>query len=132
VALELVPELRAPRAARVFAAETLADWNLPAERVEAVQLVVSELVTNALRHAPESPKITVQLRAADGSVHIRVSDRGGGTPERRSQPDPGSDIEGGRGVWIVDAFTDEWGTEQDAQGGKTVWCTVRAEPASER
>lgn len=130
--LEFVPELRAPRAARTFAAETLAAWGVRPLHIEAVQLVVSELVTNALRHAPETPSITVQLRASDASVHVRVSDGGQGGPERRDPSDPGMGNEGGRGVWILEAFTDDWGTEQDEHGGKTVWCEVPAEPASKR
>jgi anti-sigma regulatory factor (Ser/Thr protein kinase) len=130
--LELVPDLRAPHAARSFANEILTAWDVQAQDVEALQLVISELVTNALRHAPESPAITLQLLARDGSVQVRVSDRGGGTPERRSPSDPATGIESGRGVWIVDAFTDHWGTEADGHGGKTVWCEVRTEPTLKR
>lgn len=130
--LELVPGLRAPRAARAFAGETLSKWGVRAPDVEAAQLVVSELVTNALSHAPDSPAITLQLLACDGSVQVRVSDTGPGTPERGRPPDAGTGIEGGRGVWIVEAFTDHWGTEPDGRGGKTVWCEVRAEQTSKR
>jgi len=131
--LELVPDLRAPHAARSFASEILTAWEMKASDIEAVQLVVSELVTNALRHAPESPAITLQLLlAGDGSVQVRVSDSGRGAPERRSPPDPGTGIENGRGVWIVDAFTHHWGTEPDGHGGKTIWCEIRTEPTWKR
>jgi anti-sigma regulatory factor (Ser/Thr protein kinase) len=130
--LQLVPGLRAPHAAREFTGETLSAWGVRTPDVEAVQLVVSELVTNALRHAPESPTITLQLLTREGAVQVRVSDRGHAAPERRSPPDPGTGIESGRGVWIVDAFTDHWGTEPDGHGGKTVWCEVPAERASRR
>jgi anti-sigma regulatory factor (Ser/Thr protein kinase) len=130
--LELVPGLRAPHAARSFASENLTAWDVQAQDVEVVQLVVSELVTNALRHAPESQAITLQLLAGEGSVQVRVSDCGRGAPERRSPPDPGTGIESGRGVWIVDAFTDHWGTEPDGHGGKTVWCEIRTERTLKR
>jgi anti-sigma regulatory factor (Ser/Thr protein kinase) len=130
--LELAAGLRAPHAAREFAGEILTGWDVRNRDVETVQLVVSELVTNALRHAPESPTITLQLLAGDGAVQVRVSDSGRAAPERRSPPDPGTGIESGRGVWIVDAFTDHWGTEPDGHGGKTVWCEVPAEGASRR
>ena len=130
--LELVPGLRAPRAARAFAGETLRAWDVRTPDVEAVQLVVSELVTNALRHAPDSPAITLELLACEGSVQVRVSDSGRGTPERARPPDARTDSEGGRGVWIVEAFTEHWGTEPDGRGGKTVWCEVPAEQASKR
>ncbi|HMF03832.1 MAG TPA: ATP-binding protein [Acidimicrobiia bacterium] len=130
--LELVPELRAPSAARMFAAETLSDWNVPPERVEVVQLVVSELVTNALRHAPDSSAVTLQLLVRDDCIELRVSDSGVGAPERHRPSDPGTGIESGRGVWIVDAFTDRWGTVPNRHGGKTVWCEIRTERSTKR
>jgi anti-sigma regulatory factor (Ser/Thr protein kinase) len=130
--LELVPGLRAPRTARVFTGETLAAWDVDTGAVEAAQLVVSELVTNALLHAPESRAITLQLLASDDSVQVRVSDEGMQSPSRQSPPDPKSGIESGRGVWIVEAFTDDWGTEPDEHGGKTVWCEVPTERVSKR
>ena len=128
--LELAPELRAPRAARAFAAETLAGWDLPTDCVESAQLVVSELVTNALRHAPESPTVTLQLVLTGDCVRVLVSDHGSGEPER-IQSEPGSDVRG-RGIWIVDAFTERWGTEPDDGGGKTVWGELRVGAMTER
>lgn len=130
--LDLVPGLRAPHAAREFTGETLAAWDVCAPDVEAVQLVVSELVTNALRHAPESPNIKLQLLAQAGAVQVRVSDSGTGMPERQSPPDRERAIESGRGIWIVDAFTDDWGTVPDGHGGKTVWCEIPTERLSKR
>jgi len=130
--LEIVPGLRAPRTARTFTGETLARWDVQPPDVEAAQLVVSELVTNALLHAPESRAITLQLLAGDNSVEVRVSDEGLTAPERQDPSDPGSGIDSGRGVWIVDAFTAHWGTERDEHGGKTVWCEVPAERNSNR
>ena len=130
--LEIVPGLRAPRTARVFTGETLTGWDVRPSDVEAAQLVVSELVTNALHHAPATQAITLELLAGDSSVEVRVSDEGRQAPERRTPSDPESGIERGRGVWIVDAFTDHWGTERDGHGGKTVWCEVPAERNSKR
>ena len=130
--LDLVPGLGAPHTARAFTGETLAAWDVRPPDVEAVQLVVSELVTNALIHAPESQAITLQLLADDACVQVRVSDEGLNSPERRNAPDPGSGIENGRGIWIVDAFTDHWGTESGEHGGKTVWCEVPTERMSKR
>jgi anti-sigma regulatory factor (Ser/Thr protein kinase) len=124
--LHLNPALRAPRAARAFVAETLTAWNVQADEVEAARLVVSELVTNAVLHAPESPTISVGLRLTDRAVRVLVTDGGLDEPEHRAQPDPGT-AEAGRGVWLVDAFADRWGTETDGREGKTVWCELRAD-----
>jgi serine/threonine-protein kinase RsbW len=123
--LELVPVLRAPRAARAFVAETLSAWDVQGDGVEAAKLVVSELVTNAVLHAPESPTISVGLRLSEDVVRVLVTDGGLQEPERRAPPDPWT-AETGRGVWLVDAFTEQWGIEMHGLDGKTVWCELRA------
>jgi anti-sigma regulatory factor (Ser/Thr protein kinase) len=129
--LQLVPALRAPRAARAFAAETLSAWDIQADDVEAAKLVVSELVTNAVLHSPEGATINLDLRLTDGMVRVLVTDGGLGQPERQAQPDPWSG-ETGRGVWLVDAFTERWGTETHGRDGKTVWCELRADAPTTR
>jgi anti-sigma regulatory factor (Ser/Thr protein kinase) len=129
--LELVPALRAPRAARVFVAETLTAWDLKAEKIEAAQLVVSELVTNAVLYAAKSPTISLDLRLTDGAVRVLVTDGGLGEPERRSHTDPWT-AETGRGVRLVDAFAERWGTETHGRDGKTVWCELSIEAPTSR
>jgi anti-sigma regulatory factor (Ser/Thr protein kinase) len=129
--LELVPVLRAPRVARAFVAETLSAWNVQVDGVEAAKLVVSELVTNAVLHARESATISVGLRLTDDVLRVRVTDGGVDEPERRAPPDPWT-AETGRGLWLVDAFTERWGTETDGQDGKTVWCELRAGASTTR
>jgi anti-sigma regulatory factor (Ser/Thr protein kinase) len=124
--LQLVPALRAPRAARTFVAETLTTWDVQADEVEAAKLVVSELVTNAVLHSPESATISLDLRLTDGAVRVLVTDGGLGEPERRAHPDSWTD-ETGRGVWLVEAFTEQWGTEAHRGDGKSVWCELRVD-----
>ena len=123
--LQLVPALRAPRAARAFVAETLTAWDIQAAEVEAAKLVVSELVTNAVLHAPQSSTSSLDLRLTDGVVRVLVTDGGLGEPERQAAPDPWTG-ETGRGVLLVDAFAERWGTETHGRDGKTVWCELRA------
>jgi anti-sigma regulatory factor (Ser/Thr protein kinase) len=129
--LQLVPALRAPRAARAFVAETLTAWNVRADEVEAAQLVVSELVTNAVLHAAGSPTISLDLHLTDGAVRVLVSDGSLGEPDRRLRPDPRRG-ETGRGVWLVDAFAECWGTETHGRDGKTVWCELSIESPTNR
>jgi anti-sigma regulatory factor (Ser/Thr protein kinase) len=129
--LQLVRALRAPRAARAFVAETLTAWNVRAEEVEAAQLVVSELVTNAVLHAAETPTISLDLHLTDGAVRVLVSDGSLGEPDRRLRPDPRRG-ETGRGVWLVDAFAECWGTETHGRDGKTVWCELSIESPTNR
>jgi anti-sigma regulatory factor (Ser/Thr protein kinase) len=129
--LELVPALRAPGAARAFVAETLTAWDIQAESVEAAQLVVSELVTNAVLHAAHSPAIRLDLRLSDSAVRVLVSDTGLGEPERSPRPDPWT-AETGRGVWLVDAFAERWGTETHGRDEKIVWCELSIEAPTSR
>jgi anti-sigma regulatory factor (Ser/Thr protein kinase) len=129
VTLNLVPSQRAPRLARAFAADALESWAAPVEKVDAVQLVVSELVTNAVVHAPESPSITLELFRTQEAVRVLVSDASPQEPERREGPAPWS-AGSGRGVALVDSIADRWGTERRSPRGKTVWCELRAEPTT--
>jgi anti-sigma regulatory factor (Ser/Thr protein kinase) len=124
--LELAPALGAPHAARAFVAETLVAWDVRADDVEAVQLVVSELVTNAVLHAAESPTITLELLFTQDAVRVLVSDCGPGEPEGRAHPHLWT-AETGRGVRLVEAFTEQWGTKTRGSDGKTVWCELRIE-----
>lgn len=128
--LEFVPARYAPRLARTFAADSLEAWAIRAEDVETVQLVVSELVTNAVLHAPESPTITLDLFMTGSAIRVMVSDQSPRQPEQRHHPNPWSAVNG-RGVALVDTLADRWGTEPYPPGGKTVWCELRAEPRHE-
>ena len=74
-----------------------------------VRLVVSELVTNAVRHAPGEP-ISVSVEVDDdGVVRGEIEDSGeGGVRLRATSPgEPG-----GYGLGIVDALTDRWGVDE--------------------
>jgi anti-sigma regulatory factor (Ser/Thr protein kinase) len=104
-------------AARRFATQLLA--GAPAKTVDAVELMVSELATNCIRHAEAAFEVTVSR--ARGRVRIAVTDDAGGTPTMRS---PGPEDPTGRGLLIVDAFSDAWGVEREGRGGKTVWFMV--------
>jgi PAS domain S-box-containing protein len=88
-------------------------WGLP-DAVFVTELVVSELVTNAIRHA-EPP---VQLRLIhDTSLICEVSDGGSTAPHLRRAR---TYDEGGRGLLLVAQLTERWGTRQSATG-KTIW-----------
>ncbi|MEU1177414.1 SpoIIE family protein phosphatase [Streptomyces sp. NPDC005820] len=79
------------------------------------ELIVSELVTNAIRHA-EPP---VQLRLIhDRALICEVSDASGTAPHMRRAR---TYDEGGRGLLLVAQLTERWGTRPGTQGGKTIW-----------
>ena len=91
-----------------------------AEVVDAAVLLVSELVTNAVRHA--SPPIIVEVICETShSLQVRVSDA---TPEPPWPGRPGVHDEGGRGLAITEVLSDEWGVDPTAGDGKTVWFRI--------
>ena len=104
-------------AARRFATNALS--GRPASTLEAVELMVSELATNCIRHERTSFHITIL--GSDREIRIEVTDSGTGTPRMRS---PGPDEPSGRGLRIVDMLSESWGVEPEQPSGKTVWFTV--------
>lgn len=85
-------------------------------------LVVSELVTNAVRYG--SPPVVVELEDGEQTVTVAVADSGGGRPRAR-QAD--SDDEGGRGLLLVELLAAETGVRADPPG-KTVWAALSGPP----
>ncbi|MGW4887450.1 ATP-binding protein [Streptomyces murinus] len=83
-------------------------------------LVVSELVSNAVRHARrESIRVMVERTAPD-RVRVAVSDFSHALPELRT---PKDDEEGGRGLALVAALAADWGTHE-RRWGKVVWAEL--------
>jgi len=94
-------------------------WRLPT-LVDDAALVVTELVSNAVRHS-DGP-IGLQLSLGEYFLHLAVRD---GTPDPPRRKLPGQDIDnGGRGLLLVDAVAAAWGSVPDGTG-KTVWATIR-------
>jgi len=85
-----------------------------------VALVLSELFSNALRHAAPLPgaRIGVAWRIDDDNVEVSVSDGGGPTLPELGEPTQSTT--GGRGLRIVEKISRRWGGEQ----GMTVWAEV--------
>ncbi len=110
-------------AARQFVRRAVA--GLPPDTVDAIELMVSELATNCIRHTQTEFELILE-RTPQG-VRIEVADRGRGAPQMRS---PTIDEPTGRGLRIVEMLSDAWGVEFAPQGGKTVWFTLAAATAA--
>lgn len=113
---------------RDFTHVTLGLWGL-ADLSDLAGLVVSELVTNALRHGVPSARtvvsercIRLRLLAQAPFVMCMVADPGHGIPVLR-----GSDLdaESGRGLTVVEACCVRWGWHLLDEGGKVVWALLR-------
>ena len=105
------------RDARRFAIEALAGTATDVR--ESVELMVSELATNGIRHGRTSFRLVIEQTPEQ--IRVEVTDEGDGTPHMRF---PGPDEPTGRGLRIVDMLSERWGVDRDTQRGKTVWFTV--------
>lgn len=118
--------LRAPGRARTLVREQLASWEVNDAQAATAELLLSELVTNAVRHsrAPQGRDIGVRLARYDGVVRVEVADAG---PAVKLMPQVVADWdERGRGLAIVAALAERWGCCPRRHGiGKAVWAEVR-------
>jgi anti-sigma regulatory factor (Ser/Thr protein kinase) len=118
------PEPDSASAARHWALDALKSWDPRACSAD-VQLVISELVTNAVVYGAGT--IRVNLGITDGAVHIAVTDHGA---QAVVPWVPSVEEVHGRGLWIVDRLARKWGvTDHDLAGqhhlaGKTVWAEM--------
>ncbi|MGH8962824.1 MAG: ATP-binding protein [Jatrophihabitantaceae bacterium] len=104
--------------ARRFVLETLA--GLPAETLDELALMVSELATNCVVHTGTQFRLCVQR--AEQEVRVEVTDGGSGEPRMRR---PAATEAHGRGLRIVDQLSKQWGViRSPARAGKTVWFTL--------
>ncbi|WP_307847510.1 ATP-binding protein [Streptomyces sp. F63] len=107
--------------ARILLHEQARSWELPDETVETALLLLSELVTNAHRHARTSPgrEISIRCVAEGPGLRVEVSDAGDEMPQLRLATETD---ESGRGLALVNALADWWGAHRRPCGiGKTVW-----------
>jgi anti-sigma regulatory factor (Ser/Thr protein kinase) len=126
----------APSCARLHSGAVLREWNL-GSTAETVELIVSELVTNAVCAASGSGRLPRYDGAASGLpvIHLRLSsdqvrvmievwDQSPGVPEATC-PEP--DAESGRGLTLMEALSQGWGWERVSDwSGKVVWAEVTA------
>jgi len=128
-------DARSVRAARDFAVATVQRWG-SAQRCEDVAIVVSELLTNALRHAvadsgetwPGCP-IRLGLLQVGRGLLCAVADPSRRAPVPRH---PGLLAETGRGLHVIGALADAWGYTTPGDTGKVVWAVFSARPAPPR
>ncbi|WP_435241121.1 ATP-binding protein [Streptomyces cucumeris] len=111
--------------ARVLLREQARSWDLPEEVTETAALLLSELMTNACRHARVSPGREVRARCVvrDEKLRVEVSDASDVMPQpRQAAPED----ESGRGLALIAALADGWDAERRPCGiGKTVWFELK-------
>jgi anti-sigma regulatory factor (Ser/Thr protein kinase) len=109
-------------AARRFANDAMQGHELDPDLERDVVLLVSELVTNAVRYAGGATELRIDVD--DRSVRVEVVDPEP-TPARPLPPDPWASS--GRGLQLVQELAGEWG-QSGVNGGKVVWFVVGPTP----
>ena len=113
----------AASAARGAVRSVLIDWDFRDEEwLYGVTLIVSELVTNAVRHGGGC--LSLRLHAGDGGVSVAVADRSTTVPRRRHADERSI---GGRGLTFVEEFAQDWGVRLH-RDGKHVWVRLAPHP----
>jgi anti-sigma regulatory factor (Ser/Thr protein kinase) len=123
VRVRLSADPRSAAIARRLVAEACDRWGLY-DLADAALLVVSELVSNAVRHAGTDFDLTATLRGS--YLHLAVRDGSPESPLMPSRPDPGLPAltTSGRGLHLIESSTAGWGTTVGGDG-KIVWATLR-------
>lgn len=121
-ALALGPDPGDVGIARRFLTERCRQWGC-GDVAEDAELVVSELVTNALIHAGSRCELRIGL--TDGALRVQVTDQSEGMPEPRAADDQ---AEQGRGLLLVSVLCEAWGVEVLPGGGKVVWAELLRSP----
>lgn len=108
--------------ARRFTARTMRAWQVT-EETDAILLIVSELVTNAVAHT--QGEVRLDLTLAGDRFRVAVSDSSPRTPVKPASVD--WEATGGRGLLLVEAMSEAWGSVP-LSGGKQVWGEVLLPP----
>lgn len=127
--VELPHDLASASRLRREVVEDLRDRAVPDDTVDDVALVLTELVSNAVRHGAPLTGGTLEASWHVGarSVHVEVRDAGDGPPGsddgavRLTEPD--QDATGGRGLVIVEAMARTWGV-RTSRDGAAVWAEL--------
>jgi anti-sigma regulatory factor (Ser/Thr protein kinase) len=119
---DLTDESTACADGRRFVGEHLARWSVPAQVSDEAVLLTSELIANAIRHAP--PPLCLQVSVDDSVVRVQMHDSNPVAPVL-TRPDFTS--RGGRGVWLIDTLAAQWGVRAQPPG-KEVWFEIILTP----
>jgi anti-sigma regulatory factor (Ser/Thr protein kinase) len=119
ISLELPATPYAPARARAAVREAAEETGVNPDDCWRVEMIVTELVTNAIRHGPGGP-VEIAIHSGGHGMRGEVADPGPGirkTQLERRRPTE----EGGRGLFLVDALSDSWGLSDERS---RVWFEV--------
>ena len=98
-------------------------WGITSPTLDDLLTIATELITNAIQHAPPATiHATLRLAPAGDRARIEVTDTGSRLPRPGARPGD-QDAERGRGLLMIAALADRWGVSP-AAAGKTVWAEL--------
>lgn len=115
--IRLDPDGSSVAEARRFAHDCLTRWHLE-EQADNVELVVTELVTNAIRHSRGAVTLSIGRRL--DRIVVQVQDP---SPDRPEQEEQDVLADNGRGLLLVEEFATDWGSTP-TDDGKRVWAEL--------
>lgn len=122
VALTLAPERQSVAVGRHWVVRTAGAAGVTGMANQVVELLTSELLSNAVLHGAGGRAIHLWFRAGDDDVvRVSVSDS---LPARPVVMHPALVAPSGRGMAIVEAMSNRWGVDAQPDGGKTVWFEI--------
>ncbi|MFB8773270.1 ATP-binding protein [Streptomyces broussonetiae] len=116
---------RGARLGRLLAVGQLRAWGTSPGVIERAEQIVAELTANAALHGGDGRRdfrLALALDTGTGMLRIAVSDAGA-TPVPAVRDGAPEEAESGRGLLLVGALADRWGTQSE-EGGKTVWAEL--------
>ena len=119
--LELTPDVTSPSRARAFTRQLLGEWHIASHITEDAELLVTELVTNAVVHA--ATPVTVEISRENRVLRFIVSDGARGSIPLRV---PVAEAVTGRGVYLLDRISDDWRVVETDEGKSVLFELVVA------
>lgn len=118
--VRFAPDLASAKGARRFVEDALHPETIGEEALFRAQLLATELVTNAVRHAQSPVELTVAHR--EGRIRIEARDDSTVRPAPPQVDAPTRH----RGLLLVEDLSENWGVDVQDHSGKVVWCEVGA------
>lgn len=119
--LVLAPERQSVAVGRHWVVRTVAANGVTGMANQVVELLTSELLSNAVLHGAAGLPIHLGVCGTDTVVRVSVSDS---VPERPVVLHPAPVAPSGRGMAIVEAMSNRWGVDAREEGGKVVWFEI--------